>query len=347
MGSFFSGDEGRDMMLLLVLVALVSASEFTEMVGAVNKEKAQIVEWLAPLLDKASSPRRVCLVQDDRLGSLGARLVGRGHTVTMAQFAAKVEVPPAGVSQLELSAPVETTGRFGSAFDQSVAAFETLRHQNFDVLVFASDAGLGYVCQEAKRAGVAFENTMIVVQAHGRPCHSEDEVPHFQVMVQRFIAQKSIELADAAFLLGEEETLDRLFFSEPVHVWRVADLDHAVSLVESQRVKPHSQLIMEPLVTAIVTSFNRPEMLQEAVASLKAQTYSQMEIVVVDDASTEAAMGPVLDKLAAVPDVTVIRNKDNRYLGAARNIGARKAKGQYLVFLDDDNIALPNMVSTL
>jgi GT2 family glycosyltransferase len=100
-----------------------------------------------------------------------------------------------------------------------------------------------------------------------------------------------------------------------------------------------------PLVSVIITSFNRPAMLQQAVASVKAQSFSNLEIIVVDDGSTVSEMSEVLASLER-NGVIVIRQQ-NQYLGAARNAGAKLAKGAFLLFLDDDNVALESMVSTL
>jgi hypothetical protein len=86
-------------------------------------------------------------------------------------------------------------------------------------------------------------------------------------------------------------------------------------------------------------------MLRAAVQSLQKQTYGALELIVVDDGSTAAGMEAVLGELEA-SKVVVVRQA-NQYLGAARNNGARIAKGEYLLFLDDDNIALPGMVATL
>ncbi len=96
---------------------------------------------------------------------------------------------------------------------------------------------------------------------------------------------------------------------------------------------------------------NRPSLLAQALLSASTQDYQNLEIVLVDDGSTDAAALELLTAIEASPtmfssrDLKVVRTS-NVYLGAARNIAAKAASGEYLVFLDDDNYAKPNQVST-
>lgn len=102
-----------------------------------------------------------------------------------------------------------------------------------------------------------------------------------------------------------------------------------------------------PLVSVCLSHFNRPQLLERAVASVLAQTYQPLEIIVVDDGSDAPARAR-LDALERGwgERVRVIR-QSNRYLGAARNAAARAARGEFLLFMDDDNLALPEEVATM
>ncbi len=104
-----------------------------------------------------------------------------------------------------------------------------------------------------------------------------------------------------------------------------------------------------PKVTAAITHHERPEKLYDALLSLARQTYTNVDIVIVDDGSKSEGtlrslerMEPLIRKLGA----RLIR-RDNGYLGAARNTAARESKSDYLLFLDDDDIAFPTMIATL
>lgn len=97
------------------------------------------------------------------------------------------------------------------------------------------------------------------------------------------------------------------------------------------------------LVSVIIPTYNRPKLLEKAVESALAQTYQNIEIIIVDDGSTDPCVSPLLDKIQKNNKIHIIR-KENAYLGAARNAGVQAAKGDYIVFLDDDNILFPEFI---
>jgi glycosyltransferase involved in cell wall biosynthesis len=92
-----------------------------------------------------------------------------------------------------------------------------------------------------------------------------------------------------------------------------------------------------PLVSVIITTCNRVQYLPEAVDSARAQTYVPMELIVVDDGSTDTTP-LLLDRLAAT-GVRCLRQA-NRGVAVARNRGVRAARGELLAFLDDDDLWL-------
>ncbi|WP_254280245.1 glycosyltransferase family 2 protein [Haloarcula marina] len=97
-----------------------------------------------------------------------------------------------------------------------------------------------------------------------------------------------------------------------------------------------------PLVSVVVPTYDRPTLLVEAVRSVLAQRSVRVELVVVDDGShtdPEAALADVpLDSLAGY---MFRRHSQNRGANAARNTGIRAANGEYVAFLDDDDIWAP------
>lgn len=102
------------------------------------------------------------------------------------------------------------------------------------------------------------------------------------------------------------------------------------------------------LVSVCITHYNRPHFLALALQSVLAQDYKNIEVVLVDDGSTDPQAKSYIDTLEEIfkgKNWQLIRT-GNRYLGAARNTAARAARGKYLVFLDDDNMARPNWIST-
>ena len=100
---------------------------------------------------------------------------------------------------------------------------------------------------------------------------------------------------------------------------------------------------MSALVSVIIATHNRFDHLVRAIESVRAQTYKPVEIIVVDDASTDEQY-----KNPSFQDVTYIRLlKGTKEMfgfpcpGYVRSVGMRKASGTYLAFLDDDDIWLP------
>lgn len=101
---------------------------------------------------------------------------------------------------------------------------------------------------------------------------------------------------------------------------------------------------MNPPVSVLIATHNRPELLAQALASVEAQTYPHWDIVLVDDGS----MPPV--DLASCPPtlaqrITLLRHDHAQGSGAARNTAIRHARGEILAFLDDDDLLAPDFVA--
>jgi glycosyltransferase involved in cell wall biosynthesis len=95
------------------------------------------------------------------------------------------------------------------------------------------------------------------------------------------------------------------------------------------------------LVTTIIPVFNRAPMLREAVASALAQTYRPIEILIVDDGSTDDT-GAVADALAAEhPDSIRVIHQENAGVGPAREAGRLAARGEFIQHLDSDDLLYP------
>jgi glycosyltransferase involved in cell wall biosynthesis len=95
------------------------------------------------------------------------------------------------------------------------------------------------------------------------------------------------------------------------------------------------------LVTAIVPVRNRPRLLEEAVASVLGQSYRPIEVLIVDDGSTDET-GIVADELAAAhPGEVRALHVENGGPGRAREAGRREARGEYVQYLDSDDVLLP------
>lgn len=97
----------------------------------------------------------------------------------------------------------------------------------------------------------------------------------------------------------------------------------------------------ERLVTTIIPVYNRPDQLIEAVASVLAQTYHPVEIIIVDDGSTDTTLQIANELVEKHTEVQVIHQK-NSGPGAAREAGRNLAKGEFIQYLDSDDILMPD-----
>ncbi|KAF0219373.1 MAG: hypothetical protein FD174_2072 [Geobacteraceae bacterium] len=100
-----------------------------------------------------------------------------------------------------------------------------------------------------------------------------------------------------------------------------------------------------PLVSVIVPTYNRPDMLAETLQSILNQTFKDFEIIVVNDAG-EDVQG-IIDSLNHGDTIVYLRHPANKGLAAARNTGVRAARGKYIAYLDDDDIFYPDHLETL
>jgi glycosyltransferase involved in cell wall biosynthesis len=102
------------------------------------------------------------------------------------------------------------------------------------------------------------------------------------------------------------------------------------------------------LISVIIPTFNRAEFLIGALNSVAAQSWRSIEIVVVDDGSTDGTAGLVESWVHAHPDLSVqLFCQSNRGVSAARNVGAAAARGEFLYFLDSDDLIAPKALETL
>jgi glycosyltransferase involved in cell wall biosynthesis len=98
-----------------------------------------------------------------------------------------------------------------------------------------------------------------------------------------------------------------------------------------------------PVFTIVLPTRDRPLMLRRALASVLAQSGPEVEVIVVDDASSRPAESSITDLLGD-PRVRVIRLEVNGGASRARNVGVDAAQGHYLVFLDDDDELAPGFL---
>ena len=99
-----------------------------------------------------------------------------------------------------------------------------------------------------------------------------------------------------------------------------------------------------PKISVVIPTRNRPKKLLRCVESVAKCSYPSFAITVVDDCS---AYDVEAQARASFPNVNVIRNDTRRLLSYSRNLGAMKSDGEYIFFLDDDNVVASDVLTEL
>ena len=89
-----------------------------------------------------------------------------------------------------------------------------------------------------------------------------------------------------------------------------------------------------PLVSVVIPTFNRCNLVQEAITSVLEQDYHPIELIVVDDGSKDET----IKNIGTDPRIRLLCQEHSGMPGQVRNAGTRLARGEYLAFLDPDDL---------
>ena len=106
--------------------------------------------------------------------------------------------------------------------------------------------------------------------------------------------------------------------------------------VASYLISKANEVKNKPLISVIMPVYNRKDVVMNAIDSVLAQTYANFELIVVDDASTDGTTE--LLKTINNEKVKIIFHEKNKYASGARNTGLKASKGEYIAYLDSDNL---------
>ncbi len=104
--------------------------------------------------------------------------------------------------------------------------------------------------------------------------------------------------------------------------------------------------LLEPLVSAIITTHNRPLVLSRAINSVLQQSYKNIEILVVDDGSSQETEKVIREIQVQHPSIQYFKHEIPKGACAARNLGIRNSIGKFVTGLDDDDEWMPNRIES-
>ena len=221
---------------------------------------------------------------------------------------------------------------------------DRLRHElvdlvardGYDAIEFPAEGGLGLRSIQAKRAGLAFQDCDLVVRLDDCSAWRRQRAGQWpsdpEDLAVDFAEREAFENADVR-ITPNREALDfvtRLGWEMPSE-----DVVDARSALDG-----HAR----PLVTVVVPYFNLGNYLPAALASLAGQSYGNLEVLVIDDGSTDERARAVLEEMRLrYPGFRFLR-QTNAGIGATRNRGLFAARGKYFLPMDADNVARPDMI---
>ena len=101
-----------------------------------------------------------------------------------------------------------------------------------------------------------------------------------------------------------------------------------------------------PKVSVYIPAYNCEQFIKEAVESVLNQTYTDIEVVICDDGSSDGTHNVLISNFKDHPQVTIVQ-QENKGISAATNAAIRACKGEYILQLDADDVLLPNCVESL
>lgn len=137
------------------------------------------------------------------------------------------------------------------------------------------------------------------------------------------------------------ELRSRIILNQP-ELFTFRQISNARAVLQN---KPIPETAGIPIVSVIVPTHNRPDLLCIAIASILAQTLENFEIIVVNDAGIDVE--PWIANRDPRGRIRIIRHSRNKGPAASRNTGLKAARGRYIAYLDDDDLYYPEHLQTL
>jgi glycosyltransferase involved in cell wall biosynthesis/O-antigen ligase len=121
----------------------------------------------------------------------------------------------------------------------------------------------------------------------------------------------------------------------------------ALSFLKNKKINNEDNIKMdqEKLISVIIPAYNIENYISKTIESVLSQTYKNLEIIIVDDGSTDNTNN-IIQKYAKKEKRIIVLSQNNKGPSAARNLGFSVAKGEYLCIIDGDDIMLPEKIES-
>ena len=225
------------------------------------------------------------------------------------------------------------------------------RARRFDAVVFPAWQAPGFRCVQAKRAGAAFADVNLIVRldcVSRRLREADKRWPEPDDLFLDYCERYTFDNADVRWCPSESmlREITRLGWAPLPELRGDAGGDGLDALFRPPPPAAADAAPASPVATVAVTHYNLGRYLPETLASLAAQTCSDLEVIVLDDGSTCEQSRRVWDAQSRLyPQFRFVR-QDNVGLGAARNRALREATAPCFIPVDADNVATPGMVES-
>jgi GT2 family glycosyltransferase len=222
------------------------------------------------------------------------------------------------------------------------------RESPFNLIAFAGTGGLGVRTIQAKRAGLAFEDVPLAVildansqsdretQSRWPSCFAEVETDY----LERF----AFEHADVQCVPDDALAAFVRRNHWSIRQDAVKSLPCGEPTASRSTDKPPCPA-NGSLVTLAIAHYNLGRYLPDTLATLAAQTHTNLEVIVIDDGSTDAASVEVFEAMRVKYPAWQFLRQPNAGIGATRNRCLELARGEFFIPVDADNLARPDMVA--
>ena len=251
--------------------------------------------------------------------------------------AARDRPPEARVREFHADGPAEASDRVRHELDVRNHFFR------FDLIAFAGAGGLAFRSIQAKRAGLTLAGAplAVVLDANSRRDREASQrwPTGFADVETDYLERWAFENADVQIVPDDDLTA----FVRRNH-WGVRG-DALKSFPPAQsRAQWFGRAPRSPLVTIAIAHHNLGAYLPDTLTTLAAQSYPNLEVIVFDDGSTDAASIDVFEAMRAKYPAYQFHRQENAGIGATRNRILELARGEFYIPVDADNLAKPDMV---